>query len=472
MKDTHDMVVIGAGPGGYVAALRAGQLGLTVALVEKESIGGVCLNRGCIPTKAILSDVEGLRWARKAADDGILDSVPAIDFTRVMNRKNAVVEKLVTNLEKHLSKSGVTIIRGTASVPEPGVVALNDGETLKAKNVVIATGSKPWTPPIPGADLPRVLNTRRILDLERPPANLVVIGGGIIGQEFATIFATLGCRVTILEALDRIMVEVDSEIARKYASLLPGRGVKSELGAVIHAIESARDRVRVVYEKSSKEKTVEADLVLMATGRRPSFEGAGIEKLGIRVEDGSITVDRFLRTSIHGIHAIGDVVGRQMLAHVASHHGEIVAENIAGRERPVDEEAIPCAVFTHPQIAWVGLNEEQAAQSGRSFRTSTFSLSASGKALAMGESRGWVKLIEDTDSGRLIGAHLMGPHVSELLGGPTLAIRERMSASDIADTIHAHPTISEAVREAALGLLDGPIHSAGRTKSVRGDPPR
>jgi len=466
------MVIIGAGPGGYVAALRARQLGLAVALVEKESIGGVCLNRGCIPTKAILSDIEGIRWAQKAADDGILDSVPAIDFTRLMNRKNTVVEKLVTNLQKHLSNSGVTIIRGTASVPEPGVVTLNDGETLKAKNVVIATGSKPWTPPIPGADLPRVLNTRQILDLEKPPANLVVIGGGIIGQEFATIFATLGCHVTILEALDRIMVEVDTEIARKYASLLPGRGVTSDLGAVIHAIEPARDRLRVVYDKNSKEKTVEADLVLMATGRRPSFEGAGIEKLGIQVEDGSITVDRFLRTSMDGIHAIGDVVGRQMLAHVASYHGEIVAENIAGRERPVDEEAIPCAVFTHPQIAWVGLNEEQAKQSGRSFRTSVFSLSASGKALAMGESRGWVKLIEDTDSGRLIGAHLMGPHVSELLGLPTLAIRERMSASDIADTIHAHPTISEAVREAALGLLDGPIHSAGRTKSVRGDPPR
>ncbi len=468
MSVTYDMAIIGGGPAGYVAALRGRQLGLTVALMEKEKVGGVCLNRGCIPTKAILSDMEGVRWCRRAAREGILDREPSIDFSRLMHRKDGVVETMVSNLHKHLTAVGVRTIQTSARVIDDGKVVTKQGEIISAKNIVIASGSRPWTPPIEGADSPGVIGTRQALNLEKVPQRLVIIGGGIIGQEFAAIYSAMGCQVTVLESLNRILNQVDSEIARKYASLLPGRGISTQVGIMVRSIGKVGDSLRVVYEKKSKEKTVEADLVLMATGRHPQVQSSGVADLGLELDRGAVRVDSHLRTSAPGIYAIGDVVGKQMLAHLASHHGEIAAENIAGMNREAEEDLVPACVFTMPQIAWVGLTEEQAVESGRAFRTSTFSLSASGKAMAMGEARGWLKVIEDTGTGRLIGAHFMGPSVSELVGEMTLAIGKGMSASDIVDTIHPHPTISEAMREAALGFLDGPLHATPRTKSFDG----
>lgn len=468
MDETFDMIIIGGGPAGYVAALRGRQLGLSVVLMDKERIGGVCLNRGCIPTKAILSDMEGILWTRRAVREGILDREPMVDFARVMHRKDAVVEKMVSNLDRHLTASGVKILKARAKVADRGVVATDQGETIRGRNIVIASGSRPWTPPIRGADSPGVVGTRQVLGFDRTPERLVIIGGGIIGQEFAAIFSSMGSRVTVLETLAGILNSVDGEMARKYMSLLPGRGITTHVGVRVECIEEVRGGLRIVYEKKGKESIAEADLVLMATGRRPFFEDTGIAELGIEVDKGAIRVDPFLRTSVEGIYAAGDVTGRNMLAHVASHHGEIIAENAAGRNRAAHDDLVPACVFTMPQIAWVGLTEEQAAASGRPFRTSTFSLTANGKAMAMGETRGWLKLIEDLETRRLIGAHFMGPSVSELIGGMTLALRKGMSAPDITDTIHPHPTISEALREAALGLLDGPIHSASRTKSFGG----
>jgi len=465
MPHHYDMAIIGAGPGGYVAALKGRALGLSVALIEKDQLGGVCLNRGCIPTKAILSAMEGVRWMQRSVHAGIVDTVSRVNYAHVVRRKNGVVDTLVTSLSSLLAERAVKVLLSAAHIAEPGLIRLESGETIRARNIVIATGSRSWVPPIPGADLPGVMGTRQILALETPPARLVVVGGGIIGQEFAAIFATLGAKVTVLEALGRVMQEVDAEFARKYVSLLPARGVTTEVGVTVRRIERTGDLLRVVYEKRVSEKVVEADVVLMATGRRPFLDGLGVKELGINTERGSIQVDGRLSTNVDGIYAIGDVVGRKMLAHVASYHGEIVAEIIAGREPEVDDSLVPCAVFTMPQIAWVGLTEDEAAQRGHSFRTSTFSLSASGKALAAGEPRGWVKLVAETETNRLLGAHLMGPHVSELLGELTLAIRKGMTASDIVDTIHPHPTISEALREAAAGFLDGPFHGAPRIKN-------
>ncbi|MBI5251878.1 MAG: dihydrolipoyl dehydrogenase [Desulfomonile tiedjei] len=465
MTDKYDMAVIGGGPGGYVAALRGRQLGLEVVLVEKERIGGVCLNRGCIPTKALLADVDGLRWARRAAADGIISEVPAVNFGRLMDRKAQVVHGLVTNLEKWLAATGVEVVAGRATIPEPGVVLTEDGRKISARGIVIATGSRQRPIPIPGVELPGVLGTRQMLNLKQVPQRLVVIGGGIIGQEFASIYAPLGSKVTILEALDRILNEVDLELARKYASLLPGQGISVETGVNVTTIDNFGSSLRVAYEKKSREKVVEADLVLIAAGRGPYTDGLGLDKLGVAMERGAVSVNRRLCTSVQGIYAVGDVTGRKMLAHVASYHGEIAAENISGIETLSEDDIVPSCVFTHPQIAWVGPTEEQVAASGRGFRTAVFSLSANGKALAMGEARGWVKLIEDSEEGVLLGAHLMGPDVSELIGELSLAVRKRLSAKDVADTIHAHPTLSEAVREAALGLLGGSIHAASRVKS-------
>jgi dihydrolipoamide dehydrogenase len=465
MPDKYDMAIIGGGPGGYVSALRGRQLGLKVLLVEKERIGGVCLNRGCIPTKALLADVDGLRWARRAAADGIIPDVPLLNFGRLMDRKAQVVNGLVTNLEKWLAATGVEVIQDTASIPEPGTILTPGGRTLSARTIVLATGSKQRLIPIPGADLPGVIGTRQVLDLKEIPKTMVIIGGGIIGQEFASIFAPLGTKVTILEALDRILNEVDLELAKKFASLLPGQGISVETGIRISSIDKLENSLRVVYEKKSKEKTVEADLVLMAAGRGPYTEGLGLEPLGVETEKGAVCVNNRMSTSVEGIYAVGDVTAKKMLAHVASYHGEVAAENIAGIETETDDEVVPACVFTHPQIAWVGPTEEEAAASGRSFRTAVFSLSANGKALAMGQPRGWVKLIEDSESGTLMGAHLMGPDASELIAELTLAVQKKMSAKDLADTIHAHPTLSEAVRETALGLLGGSIHAASRVKS-------
>ncbi len=465
MAQSYDMIVIGGGPGGYVAALRGLQLGLSVALVEKERLGGVCLNRGCIPTKALLSDVEGIQWARRAAKAGILLGDPDVDFRAIMRRKAEVVEQVVSNLEKHVTGAGVTVCHGSAGIRGPGEVSVDSGEVLRAKHVIIASGSRSWVPRIPGADLPGVVTTRQILQVDKAPERLIIVGGGIIGQEFASIFSAVGSRVTVLEALDRILLGVDSELAKKYLTLLRGKGVSCETGVRIGEIIKTNTGLRVIYERKSKEKTADADLILMATGRKPFMDGLGIEDAEIRTENGAIAVDRCLKTSAEGVYAIGDVIGGRMLAHVASYHGEIAAENVAGRDRSREDNVVPSCVFTMPQIACVGLTEEEAHAAGRAFRTSTFALSASGKAVAMGEQRGWVKLIEDSQTGRLIGAHLMGPHVSEMVSGLALAIRSGMTASDIADTIHPHPTISESIREAALGFLDGPIHSASRTKS-------
>jgi dihydrolipoamide dehydrogenase len=466
MKEPYDIVIIGAGPGGYSAALRARQLGLSVALVEKDELGGVCLNRGCIPTKALLSDAEGIRWMRSAAREGILDAVPQIDFSRLMNRKTIVVKKLVDNLGKHLAATGVTVVKGTGKIVEPGTVSINNGDLLRTKNIVVATGSRASRPKIPGADLPGVVGTREILALGSRPNRIIIIGGGVIGVEFAQIFSTLGAAVIILEALGTILSEVDSEIARRYASLLPGRGITVDLGVSLQRIERQGELLRVVYEKGPREKIAEAETVLTATGRRPYWEGSGIESLGIDTSAGRLAVDQYFQTSTSGVYAVGDVLGTKMLAHAAFLHGETVAEHIAGRGRPVDETLIPASVFTVPQIAWVGLTEQEAIARDCAFRTSTFSLSASGKALAMGEPRGLMKLIEDNETKRLIGAHFMGPDVSELLGEVTLAIGKGMSAADLAATIHPHPTVSEALREAALGLLDGPIHATAKTKVV------
>jgi dihydrolipoamide dehydrogenase len=465
MTVQYDVGILGGGPGGYMTALRARQLGLTVILAEQERIGGVCLNRGCIPTKSLLADLDGFRWAKRAVQDGIIPVLPEIQFDRMVDRKDKIVNGMVSNLEKLLHAGGVEIVEGRASVPEPGVMTMDDGRRFTARSLVFATGSRQTGLPISGIDLPGIVGTREVLSIRRVPQRLVIVGGGIIGQEFAAIFAPLGSKVTILEALDRILSEVDAEMAKRFASLLPGQGITVETGARIEAFQQSGSSLRVVYEKKSKEKTVDADLVLIAAGRVPNTGGLGLDDLGIKTNKGSVLVDSTLRTSTEGIYAVGDVTGRKMLAHIAYYHGEIAAENIAGMDTAVEDHVVPSCVFTHPQIAWAGLTEEQAIASGLSFRSSMFSFSSNGKAQALGDSRGWVKLLEDSESGALVGAHILGPEASELIAELTLAVRMRLSAKDLADTIHAHPTLSEASRETALGLLEGSLHAASRVKT-------
>ncbi|MDQ1238630.1 MAG: dihydrolipoamide dehydrogenase [Thermodesulfobacteriota bacterium] len=465
MRDLYDVAVVGAGPAGYTAALKASGLGLNVLLAEKEQVGGVCLNRGCIPSKCLLSDAENVHWSKRAAAAGIINKPLAVNYAAMVRRKNLVVNKIVTNLGKHLQASGVHLLAEKVAVTEPGHLETQSGAIVNAEKVILATGSKPFIPSIQGFNLPGVITTRQMLDLEELPSELVIIGGGVIGQEFAWLSAVLGSSVTILEMLPRVLAEVDEEIARRYASFLPALGIKTETGSKILSIEQQDGRLVVVYVKGEKEKRISADKVLVACGRKPNLCGIELDGLALEPSTGAVLVDPSLKTSIEDIYAVGDATGRKMLAHVASYHGEIAAFNIGGYERTCRDDVVPSCIFTWPQIAWVGINQEQALTRGLSFRTSVFPLSASGKAKALEENIGLIKLIEDRSSGKIIGAHLLGPNVSELIGEAALAVRMGSTAQDLVETIHAHPTIAEAFREAAMGFLDGPIHSAPRVKS-------
>ncbi len=465
MPVKYDLAIMGGGPAGYAAAIRGAGLGKKIALVEKESIGGVCLNRGCIPTKSILSDVEGVLWANKAARNGIIDMAPHPNFQGIMARKNKVVQGLVSNLSDYMESLGVDIYPVQAKAMAPDELLCADGAVIKADTLFIATGSTPVSPRISGLDLPQVMGSREILQLEKVPKTIGIIGGGVIGQEFGAIFSGLGAKVMIFEALDRILPTVDADISKRYLNLARPKGIKNITSAKVNAIKETKEGLSVEYEKGGKEKKEIVDVLLVAVGRKPRLEEECIGRLGLELNSGAIPVDDYLRTSVQGIYAGGDCIGRLMLAHVASFHGEYIAESLNQKMGPCDDSLVPACLFTHPQIAWVGPTEESLQESGVQYRTSVFSLTASGKAQAKGDPRGWLKLMENTETGKIIAAVLMGPDVSEIISGITMAISRGFTASDIADIIHPHPTISEALRETALGFLHGPIHSSARIKN-------
>jgi dihydrolipoamide dehydrogenase len=440
-------------------------LDLSVTLIEQERIGGVCLNRGCIPTKALLSDVEGLRWIQRAREQGIVDRIPDVRVPAVMDRASSVVEKMVADLEAYLVQLGVTIVPGRAALVDDTVVEVDSKRRVTASAIVMATGSRPALPNIPGIELPGVMTSRSMLQLQTCPQHLIIIGGGIVGQEFAEIFAGLGARVTVLEALPRILPYADHELVKRYLSLLPGRGIRTELGAAVQGIRETGGKLAVTYVKKDEEKVGEADVVLVAAGRRPVLADGVGERLELSERDGSIAVDPDLRTSLDHVYAVGDVTGDPMLAHVAAFQGEAVAERIGGYPRDISSASVPNCLYTDPQIAWVGLTEKAAVEQGLRFRSSIISLSANGKARAMGENRGWVKLLEAEDTGRLLGAHILGPQASEMISLLTLAMDRGISVADLSNTIIPHPTLSEGVREAAMGFLFGAIHTASRVKA-------
>jgi dihydrolipoamide dehydrogenase len=462
----YDLVIIGGGPGGYVAAIRAAQLGAKVALVEKDRVGGTCLNHGCIPTKALMRSVEALRLVEEAPAFGVIVEEPAFDFARIMARKDEIVARLVGGVEGLLEAHKVEIVLGTATIPKPGLVlirAANGDHRLATKNIIIATGSVPARPPIAGLDAPGVLTSAEILELKEVPDSLAVIGGGVIGLEFAGIFHALGTKVTVLEMLPTLLPTVDGELARRYKSYLQRGGVEVHLRARVEEIRPKEDGLAVKVADSEEE--VGAEKVLVATGRVPYTEGLGLEELGIKRAGGAIAVDEHMATNVSGVYAIGDVTGGTMLAHVASRQGEVAAENILGHPVAMDYRAVPNCVFTLPEIAGVGLTEEEAKAEGLDYKVARFPFSASGRALTIGETAGLVKLICERGSGKVLGMHIMGPHASDLIAEGTLAIQMGATARDIAETIHAHPTLPEAIMEAAKAAAFGEaIHYRKRGK--------
>jgi dihydrolipoamide dehydrogenase len=460
----YDVAIVGGGPGGYVAAIRAAQLGGRVALVEKDRVGGVCLNRGCIPTKALVRSVNSLREARTAAQFGIIVSEPAFDFAAILAHKDAVVAKLVGGVESLLRAHRVDLYPGSGTIVRPDLVRVISPDSaiteLVARHVIVATGSVAGRPPIAGLDTPGVLIGEEILNLDQVPTSLIVIGGGVVGLEFASIFQTLGSQVTVIEMLPALLPAVDQEISQRYGIYLRKSGTRVFLQARVEAIRPTETgQVSVFFSTDGREQHEEAERVLVATGRVPFSDGLGLEALGVRVEKGAVVTNERLQTNVPGVYAVGDVTGRVMLAHVASRQGEVAVENILGHPAEIDYHAVPNCVFTDPEIAGVGLTEQEAKEQNLECEVAKFPFIASGKALAMGQTAGLVKLICEQGSGKVLGMHVLGAHASDLIAEGTLAVQLGATAKDIADTIHAHPTLPEATMEAAkLAAYGAAIH--------------
>ena len=454
--DIKDIVVIGGGPGGYVAAIHAAHLGANVALVEKDKLGGTCLNRGCIPTKALVRSAEVMLDARRSSDFGIDIENIEINFQKVMERKRNVVNKLVSGVEQLMKANKISLHRGIGRLLSPHLVKVND-EEIASKKIVIATGSESTLLPISGLDLPGMLTTDDILELEELPQSMVVIGGSYTGAEFACIFNALGTKVTIVKRRPLRLEPVDEEVGRRFAQTLPRQGIDVKIGAAVKAIRKEGDCLKVVWDTPEGEQGVEGQIVLMATGRKPYTEGLGLVELGIRMDGPAVVVNECLETNVKDVYAIGDVLGKNMLAHVASYEGEVAVENALGRSRRADYHAVPSCVFVRPEIACVGITEAEAKGSGP-YKVSKFPFVACGRAVAMDETVGIVKMICDAEDGRVLGIHIMGPHASDLIAEGALAMQMGATAKDIAHTMHAHPTVPEALQEAAMGQLEGAIH--------------
>ena len=464
---TFDLVVIGAGPGGYVAAIRAAQLGLNVACVEKRStLGGTCLNVGCIPSKALLQSSEHYTHAQHGLGaHGVKVGKVSVDLDAMMAHKDKVVEDNTKGVEFLFKKNKVTSVFGSAEIKSAREVTVtsDDGATwtLKTRNVLIATGSD--SAPLPGVEIDekRIVTSTGALALESVPKHLVVIGGGYIGLEMGSVWARLGADVTVVEFLDRITPGMDGEIAKTFQRILKKQGMTFRLGTKVTGAESLKTKIKLTVEpaQGGDSEIIDCDTVLVAIGRRPYTNGLGLEAAGVKTDDrGFIEIDADFQTNVEGIFAIGDCVPGPMLAHKAEDEGVAAAEIIAGETGHVNYDAIPGIVYTWPEVAAVGKTEEQLKEDGTEYTVGTFPFSANGRARAANETDGFVKILSDAKTDRILGAHIIGPDAGTLIHEIVVAMEFGASAEDIARTCHGHPTLAEAVKEAALAVGGRTIH--------------
>ncbi|MGW0246660.1 dihydrolipoyl dehydrogenase [Nocardia goodfellowii] len=476
-----DLLVVGGGPGGYVAAIRAAQRGLRVGLVEKERPGGVCLNWGCIPTKAMLRSAEVFQTVKDAVDFGVHAENVRFDFAAVRQRKDGIVKELTDGVAGLLKANGVTVVEGharftgptTVEVYEAGVSPIFAGgpryaaaptavrtRTLSATDVIIATGSVPALLPVPGADLPGVVTSDGAFGLTEVPGRLVVIGGSAVGAEWASLFATFGSAVTVVEMQDRLVPLEDKDIGVALGRSFGKRGITVLTGSTVTGIDQVEDGLRVRVG-GPEARELDADVVLVGVGRRPNTADLGLDATGIVTDArGFIAVDDHLRTDVEHVYAIGDVTGKALLAHVASHQGLTAADVIAGHAAHIDYTVIPAATFTHPEIASVGLTEDAARAAGHEVRTAKFPFAALGRAKSYGETEGFLKIVAGQQHQEVLGVHIIGPSASDLITEGALAISLEATLDELADTIHAHPTLGEIGMEAALTGLGLPVHIA------------
>ena len=459
----YDVIIIGAGPGGYVCAIRCAQLGLKTAIVEgRETLGGTCLNVGCIPSKAMLHATHMLHEAEhNFAGMGLKGKSPSVDWKQMLAYKDDVVGQNTGGIEFLMKKNKIDWIKGWASIPEAGKVKVGD-DTHAAKNIVIATGSEPASIPGVTIDEDRIVSSTGALELSKVPKKMVVIGAGVIGLELGSVYQRLGAEVTVLEYLDAVCPGMDADVQRTLKRILEKQGLEIITGAAVKSAEALKSKAKVTYapKKGGDEVTLDADIVLVATGRKPYAEGLGLDALGIKMtERGQIATDERWATNVKGIHAIGDVIEGPMLAHKAEDEGMAVAEVLAGKHGHVNYGVIPGVVYTTPEVATVGQTEAALKEKGLKPKIGKFMFMGNARAKAVHQGDGFVKIIADPDTDRILGAAIIGPAAGDMIHELCVAMEFGASAQDIALTCHAHPTYSEAVREAALACGDGAIHS-------------
>ena len=456
----YDVIIIGGGPGGYVCAIRAAQNGLKTACVEgRGALGGTCLNVGCIPSKALLHSSELVHEAHgNFAKMGIVAKEVAVDIPQMIRYKSEVVEANTRGIEYLFKKNKVDYLRGWGSIPEPGKVMV-DNEQHSAKHIVIATGSEPAALPGIEVDEERIVTSTGALDLAAVPQKMVVIGAGVIGLELGSVWSRLGAEVEVIEFLDEITPGQDAEVQKEFRKILTKQGLKFTMGAAVQSVETG-ERLTVSYKmrKDDSEHALEADVVLVAVGRRAVTAGLGLDALGVTTERGKVVTDDHWQTNIPGIYAIGDVIAGPMLAHKAEDEGMAVADHIAGRHGHVNYGVIPDVIYTSPEVAKVGATEEALKEQGRAYRVGKFPFMGNGRAKANFASDGFVKILADKETDRILGAHIIGPGAGDLIHEICVAMEFGAAAEDVALTCHAHPTYSEAVREAALACGQGAIH--------------
>ncbi|HBS48716.1 MAG TPA: dihydrolipoyl dehydrogenase [Rhodobacteraceae bacterium] len=460
---SYDVIIIGGGPGGYVCAIRCAQLGLKTACVEgRETLGGTCLNVGCIPSKALLHASHQLHEAEhNFAKMGLKGKSPSVDWKQMLAYKDEVIEGNTKGIEFLFKKNKVDWLKGWGSIPEAGKVKVGD-ETHEAKNIIIATGSEPASLKGVEVDEKIVVTSTGALELGKIPKKMVVIGAGVIGLELGSVYSRLGAEVTVIEYLDTITPGMDGEVQKSFQRILKKQGLEFILGAAVQKTEATKTKAKVTYElkKDDSEHTLDADTVLLATGRRPYTDGLGLDALGVEMtEQGQIKVGKDWQTSVKGIYAIGDAVPGPMLAHKAEDEGMAAAEQVAGKHGHVNYGVIPGVIYTHPEVANVGETEESLKDAGRAYKVGKFMFMGNGRAKANFAADGFVKILADKETDRILGAHIIGPSAGDLIHEVCVAMEFGASAEDLALTCHAHPTYSEAVREAALACGDGAIHA-------------
>lgn len=460
MSEQFDLVIVGAGPGGYEAAIRASQLGMKTALIERGEVGGTCLNRGCIPTKALLHAAESWRALQHFPELGLSVEGAGFDYQKVSAYKNGMVERLRAGVEGLIRANGITLVHGGALITGPHQVAVSGGEErrLTGERILIAAGSLPAVPPIGGADLPGVMDSDKLLSCERLPQSLCLIGGGVIGVEFSTVLSSFGCKVTILESAPRLLPGMDREISQNLAMILKKREVDIHTGALVRRIE--RDgELLCTYEEKGEERTLPCENVLIATGRRPNTAGLFAPGAEPKMERGAVRVDDDFRTDVEGLYAIGDALGGIQLAHAASAQGIYAVERMAGKEPSVCLSAIPSCVYTDPEIASVGLTADECKEHGIAYRCTKYLMSGNGKSMLSLQERGFVKLVFEEGSEVLLGAQLMCARATDMVGELCNALANRLTARQLARTVRPHPTFCEGIAEAVEDLWGRSIHT-------------